>query len=75
MYATPCGTTRLSRFFLNSFLRFAAAGFAGAPVSGVPAAAFGSFATIHPIPEFDLAETGRNIARPYIKFPKSSGTR
>jgi hypothetical protein len=38
---------RRSRFFLNSFLRFvAAAGFPGAPVSGVPAAAFGSFATI-----------------------------
>src|SRR5215470_19514774 len=33
---TPCGTTRFSRFFLNSFLRFAAApvaaGFAGADV-------------------------------------------
>src|SRR6266446_10187734 len=42
----PCGTTRRSRFFLNSFLRFvAAAGFPGAPVSGVVPAAFGSFAT------------------------------
>src|SRR5437870_12287129 len=41
MCATPCGTTRRSRFFLNSFLRFA--GFAGAPVSG--AAPCCSFAT------------------------------
>src|SRR5215831_16879125 len=47
-YTTPWGTTRRSRFFLNSFLRFAAAGFAGAPASGVPAA-FGSFATIHSV--------------------------
>src|SRR4029077_14564498 len=37
-------------FFLNSFLRFvAAAGFAGAPVSGVAPAAFGSFATFHSV--------------------------
>src|SRR5258708_4822606 len=44
----PVGTTRRSRFFLNSFLRFvAAAGFAGAPVSGVAPAAFGSFGTFH----------------------------
>src|SRR5258708_17898051 len=44
----PCGTTRRSRFFLNSFLRFvAAAGFAGAPVSGAVPAAFGSFSTFH----------------------------
>src|SRR6266436_9250426 len=44
----PCGTTRRSRFFLNSFLRFvAAAGFPGAPVSGVAPAAFGSFGTFH----------------------------
>src|SRR3979490_833774 len=44
----PCGTTRRSRFFLNSFLRFvSAAGFAGAPVSGAVPAAFGSFATFH----------------------------
>src|SRR5712692_10028480 len=36
MCTTPFGTTRRSRFFLNSFLRFvAAAGFPGAPVSGV----------------------------------------
>src|SRR2546428_1202040 len=42
---TPCGTTRFSRFFLNSFLRFAAAaGFPGAPVSG--AAPSFSFATL-----------------------------
>src|SRR5579864_77390 len=49
MCTSPCGTTRRSRFFLNSFLRFPAAGFAGAPVSGVAAAAFGSFATIHSV--------------------------
>src|SRR6266478_892035 len=42
----PCGTTRRSRFFLNSFLRFvAAAGFPGVVASGVVPAAFGSFAT------------------------------
>jgi hypothetical protein len=33
MCTIPCGMTRRSRLFLNSFLRFAAAaGFAGAPV-------------------------------------------
>src|SRR5712675_1727042 len=48
MCTYPCGTTRRSRFFLNSFLRFvAAAGFPGAPVSGAVPAAFGSFATFH----------------------------
>src|SRR5207248_10365392 len=45
-YTTPCGTTRRSRFFLNSFLRFAAAGLPGVAPSGVVAALFGSFATI-----------------------------
>src|SRR5882724_9033380 len=47
MCATPCGTTRFSRFFLNSFLRFAAAppaaGFAGPCVASC--AAFCSLAT------------------------------
>src|SRR5881394_1606558 len=47
MCATPCGTMRFSRFFLNSFLRFAAAppatGFPGACVASC--AAFGSLAT------------------------------
>src|SRR5215831_13842926 len=57
-YTTPCGTTRRSRFFLNSFLRFAAAGFAGAAPSGVVAALFGSFATIHSVPKFNLAKSG-----------------
>src|SRR5277367_1604998 len=45
MHTTPCGTTRFSFFFRNSFLRlevFAAA--AGAP-PGAAAASFGSFAT------------------------------
>src|SRR5689334_13345185 len=49
-YTTPCGTTRRSRFFLNSFLRLAAAGFAPAAPSGVVAALFGSFATMHSVP-------------------------
>src|SRR6266403_4944307 len=50
MCTYPCGTTRRSRFFLNSFLRLdAAAGFPGAPVSGVAPAAFGSLATFHSI--------------------------
>src|SRR6266581_9069494 len=40
-YTTPCGTVRRSRFFLNSFLRFA--GLAGAPDSTAPS--FCSFAT------------------------------
>src|ERR1700732_300173 len=36
MCTRPCGMTRRSRFFLNSFLRFVAAGFPGAaPASGV----------------------------------------
>src|SRR5215470_2951639 len=48
MCATPCGTTRFSRFFLNSFFRFAAAappaaGFAGACVASC--APFCSLAT------------------------------
>src|SRR5437764_10243027 len=47
-YTRPCGTARRSRFFLNSFLRFAA-GFAGAAPSGVVAALFGSFATMHSV--------------------------
>src|SRR2546423_1729130 len=49
MCTRPCGTTRRSRFFLNSFLRLAAAaGFPAAPVSGVAAAGFCSFATFAP---------------------------
>src|ERR1700683_1812095 len=43
----PCGTTRFSRFFLNSFLRLV--GFApgaAAPVAA-PSCVFGSFATAH----------------------------
>src|ERR1700676_1835232 len=55
MCTTPCGTMRFSRFFLNSFLRFAAApvlagapGFAGAPVSGVAPCC--SFATCDSVP-------------------------
>jgi len=36
MCATPCGTTRFSRFFLNSFLRFE---FLPAPVLWRPAVA------------------------------------
>ena len=53
-WTTPCGTTRFSRFFLNSFLRFAgaaalapAADFAGAVVPS--GAVFCSFATFHSI--------------------------
>src|SRR5438876_8208340 len=47
-WTTPCGTTRLSRFFLNSFLRLAAApALPGATASG--AAFCCSFATIHSI--------------------------
>src|SRR5262250_1994797 len=58
-YTTPCGTTRRSRFFLNSFLRFAAAaGFPGAPASGVAALPFGSFATMCSVPEFDVSGDG-----------------
>src|SRR5712692_5012977 len=50
MCTYPCGTTRRSRFFLNSFLRLvAAAGFAVAPVSGAVPAAFGSFGTFHSV--------------------------
>src|SRR2546421_1336955 len=45
----PWGMARRSRFFLTSFLRFAAAaGFPAAPVSGVAAGDFGSFATFAP---------------------------
>src|SRR5207245_10923389 len=63
MYTTPCGTTRRSRFFLNSFLRFAAAaGFAGAPASG--AAAFGSFATCYSVSDYNLKNLERVKARP-----------
>ena len=41
-YTTPCGTTRFSRLFLNSFLRFD--GFAG---TAAPACSCGSFANFH----------------------------
>ena len=72
MYTTPCGTTRRSRFFLNSFLRFAAAGFAGAAPSGVVAALFGSFATIHSIFSTDRFENpskdGQGMPCPYNRF-------
>src|SRR5215470_18965642 len=66
-YTTPCGTTRRSRFFLNSFLRFAAAGFAGAAPSGVGAEPFGSFATIHSIlstAKFQTRATARQAVPP-----------
>src|SRR5215467_1641866 len=45
---TPCGTTLRSRFFLNSFLRLAAApGFAGAAVSGaVFCCSFATFCSV-----------------------------
>src|SRR5438874_5021661 len=50
-YTTPCGITRRSRFFLNSFLRFAAAaGFPGATAASGAAFFCCSFATIHSIP-------------------------
>src|SRR2546430_494261 len=61
-YTTPCGMTRRSRFFLNSFLRFAtAAGFPGAIVASGAFFCW-SFATIHSIPynanSEDFAEQG-----------------
>src|SRR5579859_4756487 len=53
----PCGTTRRSRFFLNSFLRFvAAAGFPGAAVAS-GTAPFCSFATVHSVSYFAESET------------------
>src|SRR5258707_8898361 len=67
-YTTPCGMTRRSRFFLNSFLRFVAAGFAGAPVSGAVPAAFGSFATLHSVRSsqgLKPCQPGRSMLRPY----------
>src|SRR5713226_4344340 len=64
----PCGTTRRSRFFLNSFLRFvAAAGFAGAPVSGVAPAAFGSFGTFHSIPSLNSRDRKSGGKLPHSK--------
>src|SRR5579863_9079651 len=45
MHTTPCGTTRFSRFFLNSFLRLADLVAAAA----APVCSCGSFATFHPI--------------------------
>jgi hypothetical protein len=42
MHASPCGTLRRSRFFLNSFLRFAAPPVVAAAVS------CGSLATLFP---------------------------
>src|SRR5947209_791447 len=50
--ARPCGTTRRSRFFLNSFLRFA-----GFPVAGVTAPSCGSLATA-----FSLSKLGYLLA-------------
>src|SRR5208282_4911735 len=50
-YTTPCGMMRRSRFFLNSFLRFAAAaGFPGAAVASGTAFFCCSFATIYSVP-------------------------
>src|SRR5437879_3636315 len=57
-YTTPCGMMRRSRFFLNSFLRFAAA--AGFPVvTAASGAAFFccSFGTIHSISSDADSET------------------
>src|SRR3989442_6111839 len=49
-YTTPCGMMRRSRFFLNSFLRFAAAvGFPGVTAASGAAFFCCSFATIHSI--------------------------
>src|SRR5579864_2780525 len=45
MHTTPCGTTRFSRFFLNSFLRLADLVAAAA----APVCSCGSFATFHPV--------------------------
>src|SRR5438445_11649299 len=42
--ARPCGTTRRSRFFLNSFLRFE-----GFPAAGVAAPSCGSLANACPL--------------------------
>src|SRR5262249_16001499 len=79
---TPCGTTRRSRFFLNSFLRFPAAaaavfppaaGFAGAPVSG---AAFCSFPTACSVsPCFALVLAERVGLKPALRnlHPRSTG--
>jgi hypothetical protein len=63
---------RRSRFFLNSFLRFAAAaGFPGVTAASGAAFFCCSFATIHSI-SFDaesekLAKLGRSMLRPYMQ--------
>src|SRR5712664_2194650 len=50
-YTTPCGMTRRSRFFLNSFLRFAAAaGFPGVTAASGAAFFCCSFGTIYSVP-------------------------
>src|SRR5580658_5218704 len=65
----PCGTTRRSRFFLNSFLRLvAAAGFPGAAVAS-GTAPFCSFATVHSVSYFAESEIlpcmGHGVPCPY----------
>src|SRR3954466_3912989 len=49
MQASPCGTTRRSRFFLNSFLRLD--GFAGPPAVAAPVSC-GSLATFPSLNQF-----------------------
>src|ERR1700733_5689509 len=56
MHTTPCGTTRFSRFFLNSFLRLA--DFVAA--AAAPVCSCGSFATVHPV-RFPGGSPGRYI--------------
>src|SRR5467141_2346435 len=57
-YTTPCGMMRRSRFFLNSFLRFAAAaGFPGVTAASGAAFFCCSFATIHSISSDADSET------------------
>src|SRR5271165_4398451 len=79
MCTIPCGTMRRSRFFLNSFLRFAGAAAPAFPVAAClsgrvawSGAAFCSFATFDSVSLIAknsnysrLAELGRSKLRPY----------
>src|SRR5229473_8510614 len=68
-YTTPCGMMRRSRFFLNSFLRFAAAaGFPGVTAASGAAFFCCSFATCYSIP---LIAYVSNFRKSGSKLPHS----
>src|SRR5437762_13165939 len=70
-YTTPCGMMRRSRFFLYSFLRFAAvAGFLGFTAPSVAAYFCCSFSPIHYISSIGASERLARNARSHLRHSK-----